>query len=59
MVGRIKDVIWANFDQIFKSGRKGVRARCTFCEIEMEGQVIRMKNHLVNCVLTSVLMYYG
>lgn len=49
MTGRKRDIVWLSFDEIKKESRKGVRAKCKKCGYELEGQVIRMKNHLSKC----------
>lgn len=47
--GRKPDAVWNSFEKIFNVSRKGVRAKCKKCGLEMEGQIIRMKGHLLKC----------
>lgn len=47
--GRKRDIVWNSFESIKTSDRKGERAKCKKCDTTMEGQVSRMRNHLVKC----------
>lgn len=47
--GRKCDAIWYSFTKITTPDRKGCRAKCIECGIEMEGLVNRLKNHKAKC----------
>lgn len=52
--GRRKHFIWLYFEEVKHDNRKGSRAKCKKCNIEMEGQVARMKKHLEKCADNQV-----
>lgn len=47
--GRKRDVVWLSFNEIKLESRKGIRAECKSCKKELEGQVVRMRSHLLKC----------
>lgn len=47
--GRKKDGVWDNFIQRIQEDKKGSRAVCKECGQEMQGLVVRMKQHLSVC----------
>ncbi|CAG7785743.1 unnamed protein product, partial [Allacma fusca] len=49
MAGRKRDIIWLKFQEVGTDNRKGKRAKCNDCGIEMEGLIKRMKKHLEKC----------
>lgn len=53
MSGRKKDAVWNSFKEIKSESRKGVRAKCNYCDKVLEGQVSRMKYHLTKCSVSE------
>ena len=49
MTGRKPSHVWQHFKEIIVSGRKGCRAKCNYCDIVIEDQVVRLQNHLKKC----------
>ena len=49
MSGRKQDIIWLNFDRVVVPGKKGYRAKCKKCAKEMQGLVVRLKQHSAAC----------
>lgn len=53
MSGRKKDPVWMNFNEIKSEKRKGLRALCKICNVEIEGHVNRLKKHMEKCVKSN------
>ena len=50
MAGRKQDAVWLNYDRVRPtSGKAGFRARCKDCGKEMQGLVVRLKQHRGAC----------
>lgn len=54
--GRKKDLIWMDFNEMpVRAGVSGIRAKCKFCNTEIQGIVSRLKKHReLNCVVKSI-----
>ncbi|XP_069593638.1 uncharacterized protein [Ranitomeya imitator] len=51
MAGRKRDPIWVHFVEMPAAdlGKKGARAKCKYCQKDIQGLVCRLKSHYENC----------
>lgn len=48
--GRKRDPVWICFKELSANpGKTGCRARCKDCGVELQGLVVRLKDHKLKC----------